>query len=279
MIFFFFLQLSRDQTPASSGPHLPPLVGPSQRVPDGVTVDSSFCREPRREPRVRNIHGWTWRQRSSDHLSPWREVDWRLVPSSTHSTNVWLKGKNLCRGWDLGVQRPTLPPFLQFVSRLWWTYPVFANILLPVHCRVFCGWKERIKLEDSATVRQRDCRISGWSCRRPGILSRSSVRSWRRCCSSPAPPWWRRLCMKPSAGRPSGSPRCCQTGSGTGSSVAAGLPGPGQKKPQTSQWHRWHGRTDRRMGELINAFVFSSQNALCSTSLPVFACCSIVGLH
>lgn len=39
------------------------------------------------------------------------------------------------------------------------------------------------------------------------------------------------------------------------------------------------GRTDGRMGELINAFVFFSQNALCSTSLPVFACCSIVGLH
>lgn len=83
--------------------------------------------------------------------------------------------------------------------------------------------------------------------------------------------------MKPSAGRPSGSPRCCQTGSGTGSNVAAGLPGPGQKKTtkHLSDTDDMEGRTDGRMGELINAFVFFSQNALCSTSLPVFACCSI----
>lgn len=75
-------------------------------------------------------------------------------------------------------------------------------------------------------VRRRGCLTLTWRCRRRGSPCRSCVLSGRRCCSSPAPPWWRTPCRRPSAGRPSGFPRCCRTGYCADSSVSSEPPGP-----------------------------------------------------
>ena len=77
-------------------------------------------------------------------------------------------------------------------------------------------------------VRRRGCLTLGWRRLRRGSLCRSCVPSGRRCCSSPAPRWWRRPCRRRSAGRPSGS-SCCRTGCDTGSSASSGLLGPEQR--------------------------------------------------
>lgn len=75
-------------------------------------------------------------------------------------------------------------------------------------------------------VRRRGCLTLTWRCRCRGSPCRSCVLSGRRCCSSPAPPWWRTPCRRPSAGRPSGFPRCCRTGCCADSSASSEPPGP-----------------------------------------------------
>lgn len=75
-------------------------------------------------------------------------------------------------------------------------------------------------------VKQRGCLTLTWRGQCRGSLCRSCVLSGRRCCSSPAPLWWRTRCRRPNAGRPNGFLRCCRTGCCADSSVSSELPGP-----------------------------------------------------
>lgn len=102
-----------------------------------------------------------------------------------------------------------------------WRAPSMWQIL-----RVMVGWTES---ESTVCVRRRGCLTWVWRHLSRGSLCRSCVPSDRRCCSSPVPQWWRKLCRKLSAGHPSGFLCCCQTGYDTGSSAASEQLGPDQR--------------------------------------------------
>lgn len=141
---------------------------------------------------------------------------------------MWIRSHNFLQMHDSPDGQSFFPPHSFSSMYLWevasfpgWRAPSMWQIL-----RVMVGWTES---ESTVCVRRRGCLTWVWRHLSRGSLCRSCVPSDRRCCSSPVPQWWRKLCRKLSAGHPSGFLCCCQTGYDTDSSAASEQLGPDQR--------------------------------------------------